>query len=100
MQACRKKLEREQWPSPEIVTFHLALSFLVKQDAKLVLSFSLLNASLPPVCPILEAHKWNNLVLSVMAPQTASAVCPCNLIVLETCHLKGTLIPETQGFKV
>lgn len=49
---------------------HLALSFLMKQDAKLVLSFSLLNAGLPLVCTILEAHKWNNLVLSVMAPQT------------------------------
>lgn len=42
----------------------------MKQDAKLVLSFSLLNAGLPLVCTILEAHKWNNLVLSVMAPQT------------------------------
>lgn len=45
-----------------------SLSLLIKQDTNIVLSFSLLNARLPLVCTILEAHKWNNLVPSVMAP--------------------------------
>lgn len=73
-----------------------SLSLLIKQDTQLVLSFSHLNASFPLVCTILEAHKWNNLVLSVMAPQTTTAVRPCIVIVLETCLLKGTMVSETR----
>lgn len=52
---------------------HQSLCFLIKQDTNIILSFSLLNASLPLVCTILEAHKWNNLVLSIMGPQAASS---------------------------
>lgn len=67
-------------------------SLLINQDNRIVSSFSLVNASLRPVCIIVEAHRWNNLAPSVMAPQAASTAHPCVMIVLETFLLKGTMI--------
>lgn len=68
------------------------LSLLIKK----ILSFSFLNASLPLVCIILEAHKWNNLVPSVIAPQAASVAHLCIVIVLETCQLKRTMLSKPR----
>lgn len=65
------------------------------QDTKIVYLFFPLNASIPLVYTILEAQKWNNLVLSVMPPKAASVVHPWAMVVLETSQFKGPMISKT-----